>query len=686
MIGLAARAFLRAQAEADTDGVMVALVPPAEVSKQLLEASDGDEPLDGQHITLVYLGDRADVDRDVLNRAVYQFCRSGQSALSGRVNGWGVFNPPDGGGVLVALWDVPGLAALRTRLVDVLVSAGIDMPSEHDFTAHETMRYSDDPITELPDPVDLEADFGVLVVSYGDDHQSWPLLPLSTQADFDPGEHPRGGDPKNPGEFSTKPGSGAPKLPSMTSPPKAIIPKPTTAPPKAMLPRVQPVRSREDMIAKGDVFQKLLPKGKYDEGDPRNDPEYEHIDQQKTSLLHRYAGVSREDIAKAESDHKDPETIRRMRIAQRASRKDRANGLGGGTNELYDRLPDPKTGAHDVYLPARADVHDKILRDLDKQAEKVPHAGKCLVLAGPPGSGKSSFLRSEGARLGVKQTDGVPTNYVTLNPDDFKDKLPVDMDRYPGLKPNEIAFLKHEESSYLCKRAVARLMSKGVNVILDVTLADAKSAVDKYVKPYGDKYDYQVALVDGDISNSYHNAGLRYKALDKVTGQRTYGGRYLPTSLIAGQKPTKSGYRSKNAQEFEVFAKDPHVSHAFSYDPYTKALTVRKGTKLSATLRGTHIATERKMQTTEITDRIREFGQGKINRGQLVHYLTEQVRYTKPVDRTTIGHPDRYHKIEGGTEYLPGSFDEVTRAHDVGELPHAVYREVADKLARRAHG
>jgi hypothetical protein len=142
---------------------MVALVPPKEVSKSLLDLAEGDEPLDEQHLTLLYLGDAeeagGEIGKERLYRACYDFgLHSGYRGLTGMANGWGAFwNPESDGAALIMLWDIPGWSGFREALVGYCRKHGMELRQEnHGSVPHQTMRYADKPITELPDPPEFE--------------------------------------------------------------------------------------------------------------------------------------------------------------------------------------------------------------------------------------------------------------------------------------------------------------------------------------------------------------------------------------------------------------------------------------------------------------------------------------------------------------------------------------------------
>jgi 2'-5' RNA ligase len=170
-----------------SDSVMVALVPPAEVSQRLMEASAATEPLEEQHLTLIYLGttEEAGGDPQALSTAVQDFAAA-HGPLSGRSNGWGVFTNPDEN-VLVALWDIPGIAEFRASLRAACADEMLDLRDDnHGFTPHQTMRYETDPLTVVPGPVeDASCEFAEVWIAWGDD--PWVAVPLATSAPPSPG-------------------------------------------------------------------------------------------------------------------------------------------------------------------------------------------------------------------------------------------------------------------------------------------------------------------------------------------------------------------------------------------------------------------------------------------------------------------------------------------------------------------
>lgn len=749
---------------------MVALVPPYETSEDLLELAGRDTAdLDDQHITVVYLPSTEGFTAEDLVGAVQDFADMGDS-LSGVPNGWGRFATEDGS-CQIALWDIVGWSAFRERLVAALGARGIVWEDNHGSIPHQTMGYDAPdvmaPATAFPkvDPVI----FGDIHVWYDDEHvaaielASPPLdvvasllLPSAVEAALrrvakddvwdheDEAKHPRG-NPGNAGQFRKKDGPAAapkkkdekaksePKKDEPTKGPDAGAKEPDAPKPKPkgkpFLPsnktiadrirrRVEeakakgkskeiPVydgpppertgfveddpRSEEEAKERGDVYGEYLPAGEYPEGDPRNDPEFLTQHEEARALTSRYVNPSIEDIE---------------------------NGIGGDTEILYNDIYDPETGDTTAYNMERSKTHLAVVRRVMDEAEKkgVPKSGKMLIMAGPSGAGKSSFINQYGKEKfgieGEKPADD-PDNFVVINPDNFKDDVEVDPSRYPGLNENELAAIKHEESSHLAQLAARQVIAAGYDVIIDITLGKASSAERKYLDiPGAEQYDdVQVALVDGDMARSRHNAGNRWKKPDKKGGtwKRQWDGRFIDMGLVESQKPTKEGYRSKNAEQFEDLTtrRTDRVKKAWVFDPFDNSVKESKAPKhegldhrearLSARLRSLLVESVNDMMIIDkdgysnerialmdgskknVQYWIDQYKNKGISEDELVKGLTEDVKYeNKPVSPYQKGTPEWYEWVEEQSD-PEGSISAL-----VGQIPDEAYLRVVDIIHKRA--
>lgn len=472
----------------------------------------------------------------------------------------------------------------------------------------------------------------------------------------------------------------------------------------------------ERRIETGDVYGHPMPAGKYPEGDPRNDPEYERRAQQVGSLVKRYVGTDIPSIvAEANKRRKKGKPLSSAELAHRISlyrnhQRDLQQGVGGATDELWDRLPVGDTGAPVGWQPERAALHQRLLDrfEADAVARGVPRDRRAIVMGGPTGAGKSSMLKDphHARELGVTYgDDGKINSHVVINPDDFKDMIvnepgALDFGRYEGLSPGEMASIVHEESSHLAKLAAQRMMSKGYNVIHDITLNNDESARKKYVDGWDGRdeqhpaYHFTHAFVDGEMSASRHNAGLRYKfrnGNDDVT--RNYGGRFVDAPVIESQAPTQPGYRTANAEASERFSALPQISDVYAYDPVTGRGGWRKrngqgtvshrhsdGPAQIAASRVSLEEREARVTVSAITDKVRQFHAGQITREALVRYLAHEHTYSPPPERI------RHDIADLHADKPDSDWYEVEHAHQAGLLPHDIYMDVLKEASVRHSG
>lgn len=194
LVGLAAELdMLRAQsgaktaaAQDHTGGVMVALPVPLDIADTI--AVPGGESVDDLHVTVVYLGKTADLDRVAIEAVLATVTGA---PLSGTIGGIGRFPTSHKEG-LQAVWvpvDVPGLSEFHTSVVDALAAAGIGQGSVHGYTPHVTLDYVT-PDQPSPGPVPaVPVAWDTFTLVWDGDRVEFPLTaPVAvTAAAADPG-------------------------------------------------------------------------------------------------------------------------------------------------------------------------------------------------------------------------------------------------------------------------------------------------------------------------------------------------------------------------------------------------------------------------------------------------------------------------------------------------------------------
>lgn len=144
-------------------------------------------------------------------------------------------------------------------------------------------------------------------------------------------------------------------------------------------------------------------------------------------------------------------------------------------------------------------------------------------------------------------------NYVTINPDDFKELI-AEHDgapKIPGLSPAETAALTHQESSFLAKEFSSRMLSQGKNIIFDVTMGedrdDRGSNMLKIAEYKKAGYKIDAVFVDIPVPTSIKRANARHRRGMEFRRSGTgWGGRYVPNKIIAANAIPDEDRNSKN--------------------------------------------------------------------------------------------------------------------------------------------
>ncbi|MGL4340136.1 MAG: zeta toxin family protein [Rhodoglobus sp.] len=220
---------------------------------------------------------------------------------------------------------------------------------------------------------------------------------------------------------------------------------------------------------------------------------------------------------------------------------------------------------------ARDIVHERLLAGVRGGVPRVEQQRRAVVLAGPPGAGKSTVLND---LLGEDRG-----KYLVIDADEFKRSLlreaqtdgsydqwivPKEVQereaRGEKFYPLELAALVHEESSYLAKKLRDEAIRAGENIVIDTVLsnvADAQ-ALGQRLNDAG----YDVRVIDVEVSYELSEERIRSRWEHAYTtahdGGDSLGGRWVPantpgTYLTAPAAPQNQkqqpAHSPRNAQQ-----------------------------------------------------------------------------------------------------------------------------------------
>ncbi len=262
-----------------------------------------------------------------------------------------------------------------------------------------------------------------------------------------------------------------------------------------------------------------------------------------------------------------------------------------------------------------------------------------------------------GARIGDALAEaGVdPAGYLTISVDQILVRM-AERGMIPtvaGLSPMEAADLAHPEAQFLAKRLGLRGLGEGKNLLWEVSFA-AQHSIESWIAAHR-RAGYTVTGVFAEISIE---ESVRRTEAEHRRGQNQYrlghgyGGRFIPPEAIRALADTTP-------------------------EPATAAT----GTSAMA-VPGTHGKTPpRADRTGEVNDLIGSYLTGALS----LEVLCQRFRTRRWPAVPRVCPPaleQAAPAIDDPEPYIPGSFDEVVRAYDLGWLTDTDYQVLATAAAQ----
>lgn len=201
----------------------------------------------------------------------------------------------------------------------------------------------------------------------------------------------------------------------------------------------------------------------------------------------------------------------------------------------------------DKYSSTRWRQHQAIIREILRENSHVPRGRVAVIMGGLPGSGKTYTLDHMPRDTGNLLHGLGRTQFLTINPDDMKQKM-IDhgmVPDYKGLKPMEAAGLMHTESSGLARELLYAAQARGMNVIIDGTMGDRGSALEKADGLRAAGYKIHGIYVDVPDATSKQFVIERFaRAMGTAQGGRSVDPSYLKMLDRGARFPNKNNFES----------------------------------------------------------------------------------------------------------------------------------------------
>ncbi|WP_228512343.1 zeta toxin family protein [Clavibacter sp. VKM Ac-2872] len=217
-------------------------------------------------------------------------------------------------------------------------------------------------------------------------------------------------------------------------------------------------------------------------------------------------------------------------------------------------------------------MHERLLSDAEASVPELGADKRAVVLAGPPGAGKTSTRE--------RALGDAATGFLVIDADEFKKRLLkqaiADKSYESWIKPAavreleaagerfhpmELSSLVHAESSYLADEQRARALRGGKNVVIDTVLSSDTKA--RQIMGELERAGYDVQVMDVEVPREVSEERIRTRwqegneRADKGDG---LGGRWVPSEFGAWVYGQPDGSSRPEANARMVAEESPAVS------------------------------------------------------------------------------------------------------------------------------
>ena len=297
-----------------------------------------------------------------------------------------------------------------------------------------------------------------------------------------------------------------------------------------------------------------------------------------------------------------------------------------------------------IWTPGRNRQQGTAVADLYRRADDVPCERMAVIIGGLHGADKPGAL----AAAGIDRT-----RYLTVSVDGILQEMAACrlIPAVEGLSPLEAADLVHAEAQFLAKRLTLRALADGRNLILDITMA-SEHVVESWLHALRQAgYATTAMFVEIGIEEAMRRSETEHRrAHEDYRAGRGNGGRYLRPEAIRALANTPPSTAERRATGIRS-----------NGSPATPVGSRTPGQAFPA---------------SEITSMIASYQAGQLTLEELASQFRAR-RWPAMPSSCPPGLETAASAIDDPEPYVPGSFDDVVLAYDLGQLSDPEYEALA---------